>query len=239
MSAADRLAEVRVRIAAAAERAGRTAGEVELVAASKYASVEQVIELAEAGQRLFGENRVQEAIPKMAAVSMAVHDPLRWHMIGHLQRNKVRQAAGPFAMIESVDSVRLAEAVAQRATEDEMVVPALLEVNIAGDPAKFGFGPDEVRAAYPLLRQLGGLEVQGLMTMGVLEASAAAARAHYAALRRLKEELDATGDFSPLRHLSMGMSADLEVAIEERATIVRVGTALFGSHHDHHHEVEA
>ncbi|MDP9326409.1 MAG: YggS family pyridoxal phosphate-dependent enzyme, partial [Candidatus Dormibacteraeota bacterium] len=101
---------------------------MELVAASKYAPVEQVIELAEAGQRVFGENRVQEAIPKMAAVSMAVPDPLKWHMIGHLQRNKVRQAVGPFAMIQSVDSVRLAEAIGERAREDEVVVPALLEV---------------------------------------------------------------------------------------------------------------
>jgi pyridoxal phosphate enzyme (YggS family) len=188
---------------------------------------------------VFGENRVQEAIPKMATVSLAVHDPLQWHMIGHLQRNKVRQAVGPFAMIESVDSVRVAEAIGERAREDDVVVPALLEVNIAADPAKYGFSPDEVRIAYPLLRQVGGLEVQGLMTMGALDAPEQATRAYYSGLRRIKEELDATGDFPPMRHLSMGMSADFEVAIEERATIVRVGTALFGSHHAPHHGTES
>lgn len=231
MTVADRLADVRGRIAAAAARSGRNEADVILVAVTKYAATERVIALAEAGQDVFGENRVQDAIPKMATVSQAVPRPLRWHMIGHLQRNKVRQAVGPFALIESVDSVRLGEAVAERARADDASAGALLQVNVSADPAKFGFDPDEVHAAYPGIATLGGLDVQGLMTIGAVDAPVEASRRAFAALRDLRDELAAMVPGRPLPHLSMGMSADFEVAIEEGATIVRVGTALFGSHH--------
>jgi pyridoxal phosphate enzyme (YggS family) len=198
---------------------------------AKYATADQVIELAWAGQRLFGENRIQEAIPKMGTVSLAVHDPLRWHMIGHLQRNKVRQAVGPFELIESVDSVRLAQAISAQAAEDDLEARVLLEVNVAGDPAKYGFIADEVRAQHAALRSLPALRVDGLMTIGPADLSPEAMRTTYGSLRSLRDELNVDGRFPPLRHLSMGMSADFEVAIEEGATIVRVGTALFGAHH--------
>ena len=190
-----------------------------------------MIELARAGQRTFGENRLQEAIPKMATVSMAVPQPMSWHMIGHLQRNKVRMAVGPFAKIESVDSVRLAEAIGRRATEDGVNVAVLLEVNVAGDPSKFGFSPEELRAQYGRIRRVEGLVVEGLMTIGAVDAPAEVTRATFVDLRQLRDQLDALGVAPGLRHLSMGMSADYEMAIEEGATIVRVGTALFGHHH--------
>jgi pyridoxal phosphate enzyme (YggS family) len=231
LTAAERLAAVRERIAAAARRAGRAADDVELVAVAKYATAESVVELARAGQRVFGENHVQDAIPKMAAASMALPEPLQWHMIGHLQRNKVRQAIGPFAMIESLDSTRLANAISERAHQEDVDVRVLLEVNIDRDPAKFGFTPEAVMSDYPALRRLPGLVIEGLMTIGAVTATPEAARPTFSAMRALRKKLDAVGAGPRLRHLSMGMSADYQVAIEEGATIVRVGTALFGSHH--------
>jgi PLP dependent protein len=195
------------------------------VAASKYADSEGVLALAEAGQRRFGENRVQEAVAKIGAVHTG--RPLEWHMIGHLQSNKARAAAATFAMVETVDSLSIAGALAGHAREAGLTLPVLLQVNVDADPAKRGFYTEQVEAVYGHVSALEGLRVDGLMTIGLMTRSAAEARPSFATLRDLKDALDRQGVAPPLRHLSMGMSADYEVAIEEGATIVRVGKALF------------
>jgi pyridoxal phosphate enzyme (YggS family) len=222
---------VREQIAAACARAGRAPGDVALVAVTKYADVEGTIELVGEGQRKFGENRLQEALSRIDAVNRRTSDALEWHMIGHLQTNKVKQVIGRFAMIESLDSRRLADTVSRRAVYAEVVIPVLLEVNIAGDQAKYGFTREAALRDYPEVCGLPGIEVEGLMTVPPEPARPDDSRAHFAALRELGVELDRMGAGPALRHLSMGMSADFEVAIEEGATIVRVGTAIFGSHH--------
>ena len=153
---------------------------------------------------------------------------LEWHFVGHLQTNKVRQAVGNFSMIETLDSRRVAEAISRRAVFLDISIPVLLQVNIAGDPAKHGFTRRAVMRDFPFLVGLAGLDVQGLMTIGPLTESPEAMRPHFQALRELRAELDSMGEGPALEHLSMGMSADYEVAIEEAATIVRVGSAVFG-----------
>jgi PLP dependent protein len=195
------------------------------VAASKYADSEGIAALAAAGQRRFGENRVQDALAKIGAVDGG--RPMEWHMIGHLQSNKARAAATTFAMVESVDSLATAEALAGHAREAGRTLPVLLQVNVDADPAKRGFYTAQVEAVYGHVSILEGLRVDGLMTIGLMTRSAAEARPSFATLRGLKDALDRQGVAPPLRHLSMGMSADYEVAIEEGATIVRVGKALF------------
>lgn len=201
---------------------------------SKFASAGQVVELAAAGQGVFGENRVQEALPKIEALAggSPAAGPVQWHMVGHLQGNKVVRAVEAFDMIQSVDSAALAQAISGRAEKLGRTLPVLLEVNVAADPAKFGFTPEAVRAEHIALRRLRALDVAGLMTIGPLGLSPEEMRPTFSALRTLRDELGREGDLPPLRHLSMGMSADYQVAIEEGATIVRVGTALFGSHHE-------
>jgi pyridoxal phosphate enzyme (YggS family) len=205
--------------------------EIELVAASKYADAEGIRDLAVAGQVRFGENRVQEAQAKIAALArfagLGASPSLEWHLIGHLQSNKARAAVGTFAMVESVDSLSIAEALARRAQEAGLTLSVLLQANVDADPAKKGFYTGQIEALYPRFTGLEGLRVEGLMTIGWLAPTAAAARPSFAALRRLRDRLDQLGVAPPLRHLSMGMSSDYEVAIEEGATIVRVGKALF------------
>ncbi|MEA2644967.1 MAG: dependent protein [Chloroflexota bacterium] len=196
------------------------------MAASKYVDAAGVTALARAGQRVFGESRVQDALDKISAVTAP---SLEWHMIGHLQTNKVARAAGAFAMIQSVDSIHLAEAISARA--GEAPVDVLLEVNVAGDPAKSGFTPAEAEAGLSRLAALPGVLLRGLMTIGPLTDDPEGARPTFAGLRLLRDRLDAQGSAPSLTHLSMGMSADYGVAIEEGATIVRVGQALFGGHH--------
>jgi pyridoxal phosphate enzyme (YggS family) len=228
---ATRLAAVCAGIESAARRAHRAPDDVELVAVTKYAAADAVVALAGLGQRRFGENRLQEATARIDEVNRRVPEQLEWHMIGHLQTNKVKQAIGRFAMIETVDSRHLASTVSRRATFAGLVIPVLIEVNIAGDPAKHGLTRTDALRDYPELCGLPGLDVEGLMTVPPEPGRAEDSRPHFAALRDLKAELDSLGVARPMRHLSMGMSADFEVAIEEGATIVRVGTALFGSHH--------
>ena len=218
------------RIADACRRAHRDPAEVDLVAVSKYASDAQVLALVAAGQRRFGESRMQDALRRIERVNIATGERLEWHLVGHLQTNKVGQAMGRFAVIESLDSRRLADAVSRRAVFSEVAVPVLLEVNVAEDPTKFGFNPADVVRDFEYIAGLPGLDVAGLMTVATQVADPEMARPYFAALRGIRERLDASGTSYPLRHLSMGMSADFEVAISEGATIVRVGTALFGDH---------
>jgi pyridoxal phosphate enzyme (YggS family) len=195
------------------------------VAASKYADSEGIAALAAAGQRRFGENRVQDALAKIA--SMTADPPLEWHMIGHLQSNKARAAAQTFAMVQTVDSLAIAEALARHTREAGQPLPVLLQVNVDGDPAKRGFYTGQMGGLYSQICGLQHLKVEGLMTIGFPTSSSAEARPSFAALRDLRDRLDLMEVAPPLRHLSMGMSADYEVAIEEGATIVRVGKALF------------
>ena len=167
---------------------------------------------------------MQKALPKIEALASR---GLEWHLVGHVQSNKARLAAETFAMVESVDSLALAETLSRRAQEASKVLPVLLQVNVDGDPAKHGFYTGQIGADYAAVSGLPGLQVEGLMTIGALAGSPEAARPTFAALRDLRDRLDALGVAPPLRHLSMGMSADYGVAILEGATIVRVGSALF------------
>lgn len=205
---------VRARIAAAAQRAGRDAGAVELVAVSKAVPLEGLRAALAAGQSCFGENRVQEALPKIAALRSA---GARFHLIGHLQTNKARHA-GAFDMIESVDSLRLAAALERRLVHRASV---LLEVNVAAEANKGGFAPAEVPQALTAIAGMTRLHVEGLMTVAPLAAEAEDVRPVFRELRALAQRIG-------LSRLSMGMTNDFEVAIEEGATIVRVGRAIFG-----------
>ena len=222
---------MRQRVDEACRRAGRDPDGVALLAASKYSDAPGILELAAAGQRLFGENRVQEARAKVEELPYQVRRAIDLHMIGHLQSNKARAAAALFDLVQTVDSLHLAEELGRGAATAHRRLPVLVQVNISSDPAKAGFQVDALLADQGRLLAIDSLEVCGLMTIGPVVKSPAEARPTFAALRRLRERL--AGDWPPgaLAELSMGMSADLEVAIEEGATIVRVGTALFGGHH--------
>lgn len=218
-------AEVRGRIAAAAARVGRDPGNVTLVAVSKTHPAEVVQAAIDAGLTVLGENRVQEAVDKVRGTTGGT-----WHLIGPVQGNKARRALETVDVLESVDSLELARRLDRIAAEVRPGerVPVLLQVNVADDPAKAGFARDEVRAVLGELLDLPGLRVDGLMTIGPLVDEAEAARPTFASLRELADELRARdGRLGP--HLSMGMTDDFEVAVEEGATIVRVGRALFGA----------
>ena len=223
MALAENLALIRQRIAAACSQAGRDPAAVTLLAVSKGMPPQVVGEAADAGLTLFGENKVQEAKAKIPLCP----DRLRWHMIGHLQSNKCRDAVQLFEMIHSVDSVPLAEEIQKCADRQAGTMPVLLEVNLAGESAKFGFRPDAVLPALQQINSLPRVEVQGLMTLGPWTPDAEKVRPIFRQLREIKTRCEqALG--APLPHLSMGMSGDFEVAVEEGATIVRLGTALFG-----------
>jgi PLP dependent protein len=220
---AERLGAVRAEVAAACGRAGRDPAEVRILAVSKKQPPERVRDAAESGQMVFGENRVQEARAKIPLCP----GRLEWHMIGHLQRNKVREAVRLFAMIHAVDSWRLFEALDAAADAAGVTVPVCLEVNVSGEPVKYGAAPDSVPG---LLEQAGALmhvDVVGLMTMPPLTPDPADARPYFRALRALRDRLHDTEGYV-LPELSMGMSRDYGIAVEEGATWVRLGTELFG-----------
>lgn len=218
-------------MAEACRRAGRDPDGVALLAASKYSDAPGILALAAAGQRLFGENRVQDAVAKVEELPYQVRKAIEVHMIGHLQSNKAGAAATVFDLVHTVDSVRLAGALGRGAAAAHRRLPVLVQVNVSSDPAKAGFQVDALRADQRKLLAIDSLEVRGLMTIGPLVESPAEARPTFAALRRLRDGLAGYWPPAALAQLSMGMSADFEVAIEEGATIVRVGTALFGGHH--------
>jgi len=222
---AENLARVRGRIADAAARAGRAANEVRLVAVTKYVGLGEAWALAAAGCRTLGESRPQQLWEKAEALSDA---GVRWHMIGHLQRNKVRRTLPLVAMIESVDSPRLLEAVDHAAGELGSEMPVLLEVNVSSEEAKHGFEPEAVEPFLEELPRYGHVQVRGLMCMASFSGGLEAARRDFAALRELRDRLRPNcPEGVRLDELSMGMSGDFEVAIEEGATIVRVGSLLF------------
>jgi len=220
----ENLESVRSRIAAAAMRAGRDPGDVTLVAISKTHPAEMIREAAEAGQELFGESRVQEALVKIPSLSSR----LRWHFIGHLQSNKVRKVLPYFELIHGVDSLDLARDIDRIAAEMGLHHRVLLEVNVSGEGSKHGFAPEALEASLDELLALPRVQVEGFMTMAPLAPEAEASRPYFAALRKLRDRL-AEKSGIPLDTLSMGMSGDYEVAVEEGATLVRVGSAIFGS----------
>lgn len=224
MSIRTQLEEVRAQIAAAEARAGRPQGSVALLAVSKTFPAADVAQAYAAGQRLFGENRLQEAMEKMPALPQ----DCAWHLIGPLQRNKVRKAIEQgFALIEAVYSLKLAQAISRIAGELGSTAAILLEVNIDAEESKHGFAPDELRRLWDELTALPHLDIRGLMCIPAPVDDPEQARPAFAALRRLAQELRERGPL-PLPVLSMGMSHDYPIAIEEGATHVRVGSAIFG-----------
>lgn len=224
----ERIDRVRRLIADAAVHAGRNPEEVTLVAVSKTVDADQVLAAAELGIRHFGENRVQEAEEKIATLAGRLPPEVSWHLVGHLQTNKARVASGLFAMIESVDSVRLATTLNRLAGERGTPLTILLEVNVAGEASKFGFAPGELRASLASILELSMLDVRGLMTVAPAVANLEEARPVFRRLRELRDDLNARLPNAHLNELSMGMTHDFPVAIAEGATIVRVGRAIFG-----------
>jgi pyridoxal phosphate enzyme (YggS family) len=217
------LERVRAQIAEAAKKSGRAVEEVELVAISKTHGAEKVRAAFDAGQQLFGESRVQEARAKIPLLPAAA----RWHFVGRLQKNKIRQALPLFELFHSVDSLELAQQMDRIAGEEGSHPRVLLEVNVAGEGSKIGFAPDALQAHMQTLLDLHRLTIEGLMTIPPLAPEAEASRQYFVALRELRDQF--TREFQmALPHLSMGMTGDFVVAIEEGATLVRVGTAIFG-----------
>jgi pyridoxal phosphate enzyme (YggS family) len=218
-----RLAQVRERMADAARKSGRTADQIELVAVSKTHAAEKVQEAIEAGQLLFGESRVQEARAKIPLLPSR----LRWHFIGHLQKNKIRHALPLFELFHGIDSLALAQEMERIAEEEGMQPRVLLEVNVAGEASKHGFSPEALRRDLEAALSLGRLTIEGLMTLPPFAPEAEASRQYFIALRELRDQLEAEFEVR-LPQLSMGMSGDFPIAIEEGATLVRVGTGIFG-----------
>ena len=227
MTIADRLAGIRERIAAAARSAGRDPSSVRLVAVSKTFPIESIREAYAAGQRDFGENRVQEALEKIAA---ARDLEIRWHLLGHLQTNKARKAAPAFSTIHSVDSVELLQKIDAAAMDAGRTPELLIQVDLAGEATKFGLPPADVPQLFDAAARCRAARVVGLMTLPPIPESPEDARPWFRRLREWRDERLAAGVPAPmLAELSMGMSGDFEVAIEEGSTMVRIGTAIFGS----------
>ena len=224
---AGNLRSVRERIAAAVARAGRPEGSCRLLAVTKTRSPEEIAALARAGQVHLGENRVQEAatkIPECRGLGVEAD----WHLIGHLQRNKVKKALALFGTVHSIDSVRLLEALAREAESRSIRPDTFLEVNVSGEASKHGLAPAEAEDVCRRAGELASLRLVGLMTMAPFTDDPETARPFFKGLRELRDKLnDGAAYAEPLRELSMGMSGDFEVAAEEGATWVRVGTALF------------
>jgi len=220
---ADRIAAVQRRMATAIDRSGRNPDDVTLMAVSKNHGPEAVREAAAYGLTLFGENRVQEAAMKIPECPGNVH----WHLIGHLQRNKVRPAVEYFEVIHSVDSWRLLDAIQQACEVSSRRISVLLEVNVSGESVKFGFKPDDVPEVLARSASLPRVEIIGLMTIPPLTEDPEGARPHFRALRTFRDQWRQETGLT-LSTLSMGMSHDLEVAVDEGSNVIRVGTAIFG-----------
>ena len=224
MDISEKINAVRNRIAAACERSSRSPKEVQLQAVSKNQTSEAIQAVADGGLTLFGENRVQEAKAKIPQCPGKLH----WHLIGHLQSNKCRDAVYLFEMIQSVDSLALAKEIDKWCDKSAKTMPILLEVNVAGESSKFGYPPQRVLEELETLNALRHIEIHGLMTVAPWSPNPETVRPVFKRLRELKLQCEGILG-APLPHLSMGMSGDFEVAIEEGATIVRIGTALFGA----------
>ena len=221
----ENIESVEERISGACRRAGRDRSEVNLICVTKTKPEEMLREAYEAGQRDFGENKVQEIVRKKPALP----DDIRWHMIGHLQRNKVKQQIGQTVMIHSVDSFRLAEAISAEAVKAGIVIPVLIEVNMADEETKFGVSPGEALQLITDASELKGIKIEGLMTIAPYTEDPESNRPYFAGLRELAVDIGQKCiDNVSMGVLSMGMTGDFEVAIEEGATHIRVGTGIFG-----------
>lgn len=229
------IAQVNERIAAAARRSGRDPGEVRIIAVTKTVPLEDILIAHQAGLKEFGENRVEEAREKIPLCRAKMQ--ASWHMVGHLQRRKVRDAIALFDSIQSVDTVALAEKISRLCTEAGRVMPILLEMNVSGEESKYGFTAANVLhdtsafealcACVERVLALPGVRVEGLMTVAPIAPQAEIVRPHFRALRRLQEALHHRFPTAVWNELSMGMTDDFEVAVEEGATIVRLGRAIF------------
>jgi PLP dependent protein len=223
MAIAERLEQVRSEIDDAARGAGRAPDSIELIAVSKTHPANVIREAVEAGQLVFGESKVQEAKSKISELPSKLH----WHMIGHLQSNKVRQALPLFEWFHGVDSLELLQEMNRIAGEEGLFPKILLQVNVAGESSKFGFSPEILMRQMEEVLGLDRLQIEGLMTIPPLAPDPEHSRRYYAELGELRDKIQGDLAFS-LPHLSMGMSNDYQVAIEEGATMVRVGSAIFG-----------
>jgi pyridoxal phosphate enzyme (YggS family) len=219
----ERITEIRQRIGSACERAGREASAVRLIGVTKKVAPELVTEGFECGLGIMGENRVQEAKQKMPLCPGGIE----WHMIGHLQSNKVKDTVRLFRMIHSIDSLRLLECVDSEASNAGVTMPVCLEVNVSGESSKFGVAPDDLPDVLKAGTKLMNVDIVGLMTMPPFTADPEGARPFFKELRTLRDSLRQSSGFE-LGELSMGMSNDFEVAIEEGSTMVRVGNGIFG-----------
>jgi len=219
----DNLINIHSRMQDATHRVGRQVSDVRLVAVSKTYPPAVIQEAWNAGQHVFGENRVQDALPKIAELPAEAE----WHFIGHLQSNKIRKALPAFTLIHGVDNLELAQQINRIAGEMGLTANILLEINVSGEASKFGFSPTDLRQNLEDLLCLPNIRINGLMTMAPYSEDPETARPVFSKLRILRDELAAkTGQ--ALRELSMGMSGDFEVGIEEGATIVRIGSSIFG-----------
>ena len=221
---AENLVEVRERISRAIQKSGREPDSARLITVSKQISVDRIEAARAAGAVVFGENKIQEAIPKIKQMGA---EGIFWHFIGHLQKNKIKFLDERFDLIHSVDSFELAEKIAKHYHSENRVQRILLQVNVSGESAKFGMEPKELEKQMAEFFQLQGIQVEGLMTIPPFDSDPENSRRHFSRLRELREQYEKQNGL-PLNQLSMGMSNDFEVAIEEGATLVRVGTAIFG-----------
>ena len=226
MSVTENLDEVERRIQAACDRAGRDRSEVTLIAVSKTKPIEMIDEAVNAGIRIFGENKVQELVAKHDEME----EGLEWHMIGHLQTNKVKMLPGRAKMIHSVDSIHLAEEIDKQFGKAGQIAHVLIEVNMAGEESKFGLRPQDVESFLDEIAKFANIHVHGLMTIAPFVEDANENRKIFTDLKKLLIDMRRkNNDNIDMRELSMGMTGDYEVAIEEGATFVRVGTGIFGA----------
>ena len=221
---AENLVEVRERISRAIQKSGREPDSARLITVSKQISVDRIEEARAAGAVVFGENKIQDAIPKIEQMEA---EGIFWHFIGHLQKNKIKFLDERFDLIHSVDSFELAEKIAKHYHSENRVQRILLQVNVSGEAAKFGMEPKELEKQMAEFFQLQGIQVEGLMTIPPFDSDPENSRRYFSRLRELREQYEKQNEL-PLNELSMGMSNDFEVAVEEGATLVRVGTAIFG-----------
>lgn len=223
---ADNLVTVKERMAQAARKSGREPDAVRLVAVSKTVPVERIAEAGAIDGCVFGENKVQEARDKIEALGT---ESYHWHFIGHLQRNKVKYIPGLFDLIHSVDNSELAEDIHRYSLKHDVVTPVLIQVNVSGESSKYGVLPNNLEELLDMVISLNGISVRGLMTIPPFDPDPEKSRKHFAALRKLRDRMRKVNiENVSMDELSMGMSNDFEVAIEEGATWVRVGTAIFG-----------
>lgn len=225
-----RLEKLRENIVAAAKRAGRDHHAIKLVAVTKYATIEQIKEAYQLGLRHFAESKVQDALEKMDRLP----EDISWHFIGRIQSNKIGKMIGKFLLIHSIADLDTAKEVSEKSVEKGLVQSVLLQLNASGESTKQGFSKEEIKGALKELNSLEGIQIEGLMTMGPHTNDKKAIRACFKEVRELSGELASLGDLMP--HLSMGMSGDYELAIEEGATLLRIGSLLFGDNKNEEEE---